>query len=62
MTQEEVNEVAQMYGVPEDNTILLLFKKGEFSQDHTDAFIDKKNRDASRSRIVEVSKFQRNYS
>jgi hypothetical protein len=62
MTQDEVNEVAQMYGVPEDDTILLLFKKGEFSQEHTDAFIDKKNRDASRSRIVEVSKFQRDYS
>jgi hypothetical protein len=62
MTREEVNEVAQMYGVTEDDTILLLFKKGEFSQEYTDAFIDKKLAEASRSRIVEASKFQRDYS
>lgn len=62
MTREEVNEVAQLYGVAGDDTILLLFKKGEFSQDHTDAFIDKKLAESSRSRIVEASKFQRDYS
>ncbi len=62
MTRDEVNEVASLYGVPKDDTILVLFKKGDFSQKHTDAFIDKKNKEASASRITEVSKFQRDYS
>ena len=62
MTREEVNEVANIYGVPEDDTILLLFKKGEFSQEHTNEFIENKIKDASRSRIVEANKFQRDYS
>jgi hypothetical protein len=62
MTQAEVNEMANAYGIPEDDTVLVLFKKGDFSQILTDEFIDQKMEEAERSPIVEASKFQRDYS
>jgi len=62
MTEDEVNEVANLYGVPNDDTVLVLFKKGDFSQVLTDEFIDEKLKEADASSIVEASKFQRDYS
>jgi hypothetical protein len=62
MTPAEVNEVANHYNVPEDDTVLVLFKKGEFSQILTDEFIEQKLLDEERSPIIEGSKFKRDYS
>lgn len=62
MTIEQVHEVANAYGVAEDDTILVMFKKGEYSQALTDEFINQKIAISEKSPIVEESKFQRIYS
>lgn len=62
MTRSEVEEVSLAYGIPKDNTVLVLFKKGEFSERLTSEFIDKKLIESEKSKIVEASKFKRNWA
>ncbi|QKX16922.1 DEAD/DEAH box helicase family protein [Microbulbifer sp. YPW1] len=62
MTLSDVHEVSDAYNVESDDTVLVLFKKGEFSQSLTDEFIESKIEEENKSRIVEESKFQRDFS
>jgi len=62
MTREEVDEVASAFNVDSDDTIFVLFKRGEFSQQLTDIFIADEIEKSSRSRIVESNKFQKVYA
>lgn len=62
MTQEDVNELADFYNVASDNTIFVLFKKGDFNQQLTNIYIDDHLEKAARSKIIESNKFQRDYS
>jgi len=59
MDKADVSDVALAYGIPDDDTVLILFKKGEFSQSMTDEFIANKLLEAKASPIIEKSKFQR---
>ena len=62
LTVSDVHEVADVYGLPPDDTILVMFKKGEYSDSLTQEFVDSKLQNASATPIVEQSKFQRNFT
>lgn len=59
MTQSDVNDVASAFDVDPDDTIIVLFKRGDENQELTNQYINEMLERASKSKIVEANKFQR---
>ena len=59
MTQADVDDVSSAFFVEPDDTIIVLFKRGDENIEMTNSYINDLIEKSTKSKIVEANKFQR---